>query len=122
MATRQTNSIEQSVGRIEGQLEGVAATLDRFDSLLEKLDARGVIRDEEFKAMRDDIAELKRHAEEMTKVKNEFTALQRFIHDGKMTGKGVVIGLTIAAGTGGAAVGVFFKQIVTWLEKLFSGS
>lgn len=121
MATRQTNSIEQSVGRIEGQLEGVAATLDRFDSLLEKLDARGVVRDEEFKIMSDDISELKRHAEDMIKVKSEFTALQQFLRDGKMTGKGVVIGLTIAAGTGGAAVAVFFRQIVTWLDKLFTG-
>lgn len=121
MATRQTNSIEQSVGRIEGQLEGVAATLDRFDSLLEKLDARGLVRDEEFKTMSDDISALKRHAEEMTKVKSDFTALQQFIRDGKMTGKGVVIGLTLAAGTGGAAVGLFFRQIVTWLDKLFTG-
>jgi hypothetical protein len=121
VASRQTNSIEQSVGRIEGQLEGVAETLDRFDSLLEKLDARWVVRDEEFKIMSDDISELKRHAEDMIKVKNEFTALQQFLRDGKMTGKGVVIGLTIAAGTGGAAVGVFFRQIVTWLDKLFTG-
>jgi hypothetical protein len=102
------NTVERSVGRIEGQLEGVVATLKRVDD-------RSAARDGQFEEMSDRMAALEIHAKSMVLVTNEFNALQQAIRDGKMAGRGIVLGVAMAAGAGGATVATFFKGLWAWL-------
>lgn len=104
MTPRQETNMERSLGRLEAQVEAAIATLARVDK-------RSEARDEAFQEMRDDIALLKKHAQDMVVVTNEFNALQRAIRDGKMTGRGIIIGVGLAGGAVGATVATFLKTI-----------
>ena len=101
-------NIDRALGRLEGKLEGITATLKRVDD-------RSAARDGQFEEMADRMAALEAHAKSMVLVTNEFNALQQAIRDGKMTGRGVVLGVAMAAGAGGATVATFFKGLWSWL-------
>lgn len=103
MTPRQENSIERSVGRIEAQLEAVAAFIVKADG---RMDAT-----EEWQ--RDMTARFEKM--EASDVSKAFNALQQSIHDGKMQAKGVVIGVGVAAGAGGATIATFAKSAWAWL-------
>lgn len=96
--------VNRAIGRIEGQLEGILATLKRVDD-------RSAARDGAFEDMTDRLAALEAHQKSMIVVTQEFNALQQAIRDGKMQGKGILIGIGLAGGAGGAAVATFFKTI-----------
>jgi hypothetical protein len=104
--------VNRAIGRIEGQLEGILATLKRVDD-------RSAARDGAFEGLADRLGALEEHQKHMIVVTKEFNALQQAIRDGKMQGKGVLIGIGIAAGTGGAAVATFFKGL--WVA-VFGGA
>lgn len=103
-----TTELSRALGQVEGQLKGILATLERVD-------ARSAARDDAFDEMRHDIAALKEHAAEMIVVTDKFNALQQAIRDGKMQGKGILIGIGLAGGAGGAAVATFFKSLWAFL-------
>lgn len=98
------SDLSRALGQVEGQLKGILATLDRVDK-------RSAARDEAFELMKDDIAALKEHAQSMIVVTQEFNKLQQAIREGKATSKGIIIGIGLAGGAGGAAVATFFKNI-----------
>jgi septal ring factor EnvC (AmiA/AmiB activator) len=104
MTPRQETSLERSVGRIEAQLESVTAALGRVD---QKLDAADDWRHE----VRERLEKMEARSAHMDHVSSAFAALQQSIRDGKMQGKGVLIGIGIAGGAGGAAVATFFKGL-----------
>lgn len=96
--------LNRAIGRMEGQLEGVLATLKRVDE-------RSAARDGAFEEMADRLAALEEHQRSMVIVTNQFNALQQAIRDGKMQGKGILIGIGLAGGVGGATAATFFKGI-----------
>lgn len=100
------DSVERAIGRIEGKLEGVLATLHRVDQ-------RSQARDETLQEMSGRLGTLEEHAERMTKVAEHVTGLQQFVRDGKMQGKGVLLGFGLATAAGGATLAAFFKSIMT---------
>ncbi len=109
MAPQQTDSIERSIGRIEGQLEGIVATLKRVDD-------RSAARDSTLESVLDRLDTMEAHAEAMSKVAADFNLLQQLLRDGKMQAKGVLIGVGLAAGAGGATLATFFKGLWTWVS------
>lgn len=100
------DELNRALGRMEGQLQGIVATLDRVDK-------RSAARDDTLQQMDDRLAKLEAQSETTVVVTKEFNALQQAIRDGKMQGKGVAIGIGLAAGAGGATVVAFFKNIWT---------
>lgn len=111
MTPRQESSIERSIGRMEGQLEGIVATLKRVDE-------RSSQRDEVLSDLLDRIEAMETHSKQMSAVADAFAALQQAIRDGQMQAKGVLIGVSLAAGAGGATVATGFK----WLYGLIVGA
>ena len=101
----ENGEINRAIGRIEGQLQGITATLERVDR-------RSAARDETLQQMDDRLAKLEVQSETTVVVTQEFNALQQAIRDGKMQGKGIAIGIGLAAGAGGATVVTLFKN--TW--------
>ena len=95
--------IHRALGRMEGKLEGITATLERVDK-------RSAARDETLQQMDDRLAKLEAQSETTVIVTKEFNALQQAIRDGKMQGKGIAIGIGLAAGAGGATVVTLFKN------------
>lgn len=101
----------RAVGRLEGELKGIVATLSRVDE-------RSAARDEAFEEMRDQlrgvltaISVLQKQASDQILVTNEFNALQKSIREGYIQAKGISKGFTLgiaaaAAGTGAAVAGV----------------
>lgn len=96
--------VNRALGRLEGKVEGMAATLSRVDM-------RSAARDEAFDVFSDRLGALEEHAKSMVQVTNQFNALQQAIRDGKMQGKGILIGISLAGGAGGAAAATFFKGL-----------
>ena len=99
---RQEGNIERSVGRIEAQLASISSYLEKVDG---KLDAA----DEWRREVKTRLEAMESHSKQMDKVSGAFNALQQSIHDGKMQAKGMVIGVGVAAGAGGATVATFIK-------------
>ncbi len=103
--------VNRAIGRIEGQLEGILATLKRVDD-------RSAARDGAFESMSDRLAVLEEHQRQMIVVAKDVSSIQQAIRDGKMQGKGILIGIGLAGGAGGAAVATFFRGLWAW----FGGS
>lgn len=102
------SGVERSIGRIEGKLEGIVATLKRVDD-------RSVARDQTLESVLDRLDTMEAHATAMAAVAKDFTDLKQVLRDGKMTGRGIVLGVALAAGAGGATVATFFKGLWSWL-------
>ena len=89
------NETQRAIGRIEGQLTHIIATLDR----VEEIHNRTVHVEHQVKsipALVKDVADI-----------------QQMARDGKMTGKGVMLGFGLATAAGGATLATMAKQI--WL-------
>lgn len=97
MSPAREDSIERTLGRLEGQLDGVVTTLGEVKSALHDLAPR--------------VTKVEEHAEKMTEVAGHVSGLQQLVRDGKMQGKGVLLGFGLAAGTVGATVATFIKQL-----------
>jgi hypothetical protein len=111
MTPRQENSIERSVGRIEAQLEAMAANLQRVDTKLDLADAWRSEVKARLEAMED-------HGARMDKFAGAFDALQQSFRDGKMQAKGVMIGIGVAGGAAGATAATGIK----WLWAAIAGA
>jgi hypothetical protein len=103
----ENTELHRSLGRMEGQLEGILATLARVD-------ARSAARDATLEEIMDRLSAQEAHAAHATKVLEAFKVLQQAVHDGKMQGKGILLGFGLATAAGGATLAAFFKQI--WLS------
>lgn len=101
------SDVNRALGRLEGQLEGIVATLKRVDE-------RSAARDGAWDEMADRLAALESQAKTMVVVTQEFNALQQAIRDGKNQGKGILVGIGIAGSAGGAAAATFFKGLWAW--------
>lgn len=111
MTPRQETTIERAVGRIEAQLEAMAANLQRVDG---KLDAADTWRNE----VKSRLEKMEDHGAHMDKVAGAFDALQQSIHDGKMQARGMVIGIGVAGGAAGATAATGLK----WLWAALTGA
>jgi hypothetical protein len=100
------SELHRALGRLEGELAGITATLKRVDE-------RSAKRDELFQEIMDRLAAQEAHAVHMTKVAEAFKSLQQAVHDGKMQGKGILLGFGLATAAGGATLAAFFKQMWT---------
>lgn len=115
MTPRQNDSLERSMGRIEGQLKGMAETLAEVRERLENA--------EEWRAtVRHRLDAMEAHGKQMTAVAEAFAALQRSIREGTIMAKaysrGVILGVGLAAGAGGATIATGLK----WLYATLTGS
>jgi hypothetical protein len=106
MAPPTDGELHRVIGQLEGKLDGITATLKRVDE-------RSAKRDELFQEVVDRLSAQEAHAQHMTEVARAFKALQQAVHDGKMQGKGVLLGFGLATAAGGATLTAFFKQL--WL-------
>jgi hypothetical protein len=96
--------VNRALGRLEGQLEGIVATLKRVDE-------RSAARDGTWEEMVDRLVALEAQAKTMVIVTQEFNALQQAIRDGTNQAKGISKGFGLgiafaAAGTGAAVAGL----------------
>ncbi len=105
MLAGQENTIERALGRLEGQLDGVVATLERVDK-------RSAARDEKMHELVTRVTKVEEHAEKMTEVAGHVTGLQQLVRDGKMQGKGILLGFGLATGAVGATVATFIKHLL----------
>lgn len=96
--------ISRALGRLEGQLAGVVATLQRVDE-------RSVQRDGKLSELVTRVARVEEHAERMSGVADHVHGLQQLVRDGKMQGKGIMLGFGLATGAVGATVATVIKQI-----------
>ena len=92
------DTIERALGRLEGQLGGVVTTLGEVKSALHDLAPR--------------VTKVEEHAEKMTEVAGHVTGLQQLVRDGKMQGKGILLGFGLATGAVGATVSTFIKHLL----------
>lgn len=97
-------NLNRALGRLEGQLEGIVATLKRVDD-------RSAARDKTLEGVLERLDTMEAHAEAMAAVAAEFSLIKQIIRDRKMQGKGILIGIGIAGGVSGATVAAFFKQL-----------
>lgn len=105
MNPRTETNIERTVGRIEGQLEHLVAEIAM---VRKELEAASDYRHE----VKARLERVEAHGQQMTQVADNFSTLQQGIRDGKMQMRGVVVGIGLAAGAGGAA-------LTTALQKLW---
>lgn len=108
MTPRQENSIERAVGRIEGQMDHLVAAVGRIE---ERHDTQN-------EALADVVTRLEKmeaHGVAMNHVADAFAALQQAVRDGKMQAKGIMIGIGLAAGAGGATIATGIKAFLAWL-------
>ena len=98
------SELHRLVGRLEGTLGGIRATLDRVDK-------RSAARDVKIDEMADRLGSLERQSKTTEIITQEFNALQQAIRDGKKIGKGITIGVGLAAGAGGATIIALFKNV-----------
>jgi chromosome segregation ATPase len=103
MTPRQETNLERSVGRIEANLEALAAAIA-------KLTAKADNADEWRHEVKDRLEKI-----EARDVSGAFTALQQSIRDGKMQLKGAMIGVALAGGAAGATVATFIKALWAWI-------
>lgn len=97
MVSGREDTIERALGRLEGQLGGVVTTLGEVKSALHDLAPR--------------VTKVEEHAEKMTGVASNVDGLQQLVRDGKMQGKGILLGFGLATGAVGATVATFVKQL-----------
>lgn len=97
---------QRAIGRIEGQLTGIIATLVRQDS-------RAQSRDELLQEIDSRTAAVEEKVKVIPKLANDVSNIQQMARDGKMTGKGVMLGFGLATAAGGATLATVAKQI--WL-------
>lgn len=86
---------------------GVVATLERVDK-------RSLARDETLQDLASRMETMEAHAAKMTEVAGHVSGLQQFVRDGKMQGKGILLGFGLATAAGGATLVAFAKQL--WLS------
>lgn len=98
------SELHRALGHLEGTLEGIRATLERVDK-------RSVERDAKLGEMSDRLSALERQSKTTEVITQEFNALQQAIRDGKKIGKGITIGVGLAAGASGATVAALFKNV-----------
>ena len=108
MTRVEATNIERLLGRIETLLEMQGAAIDR---LTEKADQADEWRHE----VRERLEKNEAHGANMARVAEAFDALQLSIRDGKNQARGVVIGVGLAAGAGGATVATGIKWLWTAL-------
>lgn len=99
--------LHRALGQVEGKLDGITATLKRVDD-------RSAKRDDVLQEVVGRLGTLEEHAERMTEVAENVGSLQQLVRDGKMQGKGILVGFGLATAAGGATLAAFFKQI--WLS------
>lgn len=104
MTPRQESNLERTVGRIEGQLENV---MDRMENIIAKLDHADEWRHE----VKIRLEAVECHNSKMGHVAEAFNALQQSIRDGKMQARGMVIGVGLAAGAGGATMTAIVQRV-----------
>jgi reverse gyrase len=106
MTPRQETNLERAVGRIEGQMEALTAAMTTFSATVTtKLDAA----DEWRREVKSRLESVEDHGKHMSLVAEAFNALQASIRDSKMQARGFVIGISVAAGSAGAAITSFIK-------------
>lgn len=98
MLAGREDTIERALGRLEGQLGGVVTALGEVKSALHDLAPR--------------VTKVEEHAEKMTEVAGHVTGLQQLVRDGKMQGKGILLGFGLATGAVGATVATFIKHLL----------
>lgn len=111
MTLRQETNVERVLGRLEAQIEAMGETLDR-------LDTRSGARDSKIEDMSGRLWSVEKKVEMAVAMREEFSALQRALRDGRMQGKGVLMGIALSAGAGGAAAATVFKTLWAWLTGL----
>lgn len=105
MTPRTETNIERTVGRIEGQVEHLVTEVAMVRKALESA--------EEYRhEVKARLERVESHGRQMSEVADNFSALQQGIRDGKMQMRGVIVGIGLAAGAGGAA-------LTTALQKLW---
>lgn len=105
MTPRTESNLERTVGRIEGQLESVITSLADVKQTLETAH-------EWRHEVKTRLEQVESHGRQMSEVADSFTKLQQSIRDSRNQAKGVVVGIGLAAGAGGAA-------LTTALQKLW---
>lgn len=108
MTARQETNVERVLGRLEAQVEAVAETLER-------LDTRSEARDSKIEDMSGRLWSVEKKVEMAVAMRDDVTALKQLLRDGKMQGKGMLMGIALSAGAGGAAAATAFKTIWSWL-------
>ena len=101
------SELHRALGHLEGTLEGIRATLDRVDK-------RSAARDETLGDLASRMEAMESHAARMTEVAGHVSNLQQFVRDGKMQGKGILLGFGLATAAGGATLVAFAEQV--WLS------
>ena len=100
--------LHRALGQVEGKLDGITATLKRVDD-------RSAKRDDVLQVVVGRLGALEEHAERMTEVAANVGSLQQLVRDGKMQGKGLILGFGLATAAGGATLVAFFKTIMASL-------
>lgn len=111
MTPKQETSLERAFGRMEGQLESVITSLAEVKQNLE--DAN-----EYRHEVRTRLENVERQHKNLSEVAASFTALQQSIRDGRNQAKGIVIGVGLAAGAGGATIATFARYVWDWAAKV----
>ncbi len=104
MTPRQESNLERTVGRIEAQLEHF---MNHLASINEKLDHADDWRQE----VKQRLERVEQHNKNLGHVADAFQSLQQSIRDGKMQARGVVIGVGLAAGAGGATMTALAQKV-----------
>lgn len=111
MTPRQESNLERTVGRIEAQLEHVMGHLSSINENLEHAD-------DWRQEVKQRLERVEQHNKSMGHIAEAFHALQQSIRDGKMQARGVVIGVGLAAGAGGATMTAIAQKV--WLAVMGS--
>jgi hypothetical protein len=98
--------LHRSLGRMEGELEGIVATLKRVDE-------RSAARDATLQEMAARMGTMEHEVKRIPELVEDVSGIRQMARDGKMTGKGVLLGFGLATAAGGATLATFFKQV--WL-------
>jgi prefoldin subunit 5 len=107
MTSRQNENLERSIGRIEATLEHLTTTLKRVEDSMSASDRTR-------ETILDRLTAMENHAETMKAVAEEFATLRQTIRDGKMQARGMLIGVGVVAGAGGATLATAFKSAWAW--------
>jgi hypothetical protein len=117
---RQENNLELLVGQLQGQLSAMNSVITEM-----KADIK-----EDFTLVRKDLRnadawrhEVKERLEKMERndVSSAFLALQKSIHDGKTTLRGIIIGVGLMGGAVGATLATFFQSIISFIKGIIGG-
>ena len=98
------NETQRAIGRIEGQLTGIITTLVRQEE-------RAHARDELLQVIEGRTVHVEDQVKTIPRLARDVADIQQMTRDGKMTGKGVMLGFGLATAAGGATLATMFKQI-----------